>query len=126
MATTEHTINDALAARLRPTRSIWRNHGVLSSENSGMIKGSGERPDILIVEPNVSPVVVETEVFPASTVEQEAKSRLGRQVRSTGRTVLSSIAVRLPSRLRTVSGHALDSELASAKDLELALYWSSR
>ena len=118
MATTEHTINDALAAVLRDTRRAWSASGVVSSENTGMLKGSSKRPDILVLEANVSPVVIETEVLPAVTVEAEAISRLGEQVRTTGRTILSSVAVRLPLRLRTKAGTALKTELATANDLD--------
>jgi hypothetical protein len=125
MATTEHTINDALAELLRGTRRAWRDTDIVSSENTGQLKGSTARPDILVVEPNVSPVVVETEVLPAVTVEAEAVDRLGKQLKETGRTILSSIAVRLPIRLREKSGKALQKELASAADLEMALYTGS-
>src|SRR6266480_1023334 len=107
MATTEHTINDALAELLRGTRRAWRDSDIVSSENTGQIKGSTARPDIIVVEPNVSPVVVETEILPAITVESEARDRLGAQLKMTGRTVLSSIALRLPLRLREKSGKAL-------------------
>jgi hypothetical protein len=122
MATTEHTINDTLAGILRETRSVWRASDVVSSENTSMLKGSNARPDILVMEPTVSPVVIETEVLPAITVEAEAVARLGEQVRTTGRTILSSIAVRLPVRLRKKTGTALQRELARADDLEMALY----
>ncbi len=63
MATTEHTINDALAGVLRGTRRAWQQSNVVRSENSGMLKGSNERPDILVIESTVSPVVIETECF---------------------------------------------------------------
>jgi hypothetical protein len=125
MATTEHTINDALAELLRGTRRAWRDTDIVSSENTGQLKGSTARPDILVVEPNVSPVVVETEVIPAVTVEADAVDRLGKQLKKTGRTILSSIAVRLPIRLREKSGKALQKELASATDLDMALYAGS-
>jgi len=125
MATTEHTINDTLAELLRGTRRAWRDSDIVSSENTGQIKGSTARPDILVVEPNVSPVVIETEVVPAVTVESEAVDRLGKQLKKTGRTILSSIAVRLPIRLREKSGKALQKDLASAADLEMALYTGS-
>ena len=62
MATTEHTINDALAEALRKTRHAWRNSNVIRSENTGMLKDSNARPDILVLETNVSPIVIETEV----------------------------------------------------------------
>jgi hypothetical protein len=70
-------------------------------------------------------MVIETEVLPATTVESEALSRLGEQVRTTGRMILSSIAVRLPRRLRTIHGAAFQSELIEANDIEMALYTGS-
>src|SRR5687767_11752861 len=119
MATTEHTINDAIAKLLRKTRRFWHDSTIVSSENTGMLKGSNARPDILITEPNVSPVVIETEVLPAITVEAEAKARLGEQLRNTGRTILSVIAVRLPARVRSKQAEALADELASATDIDM-------
>ena len=125
MATTEHTINDALAGVLRGTRRAWQQSNVVRSENTGMLKGSNERPDILVIESTVSPVVIETEVLPARTVESEAISRLGKQIRVTGRTILSSIAVRLPEKLRTKQGSFLQDELENANDIEMVLYTGS-
>ena len=125
MATHEHTINDALAGVLRETRRAWQQPNVVRSENTRMLKGSNERPDILVIESTVSPVVIETEVSPAATVESDAISRLGKQIRVTGRTILSSIAVRLPQRLRTKQGSCLQSELEDASDIEMALYTGS-
>jgi hypothetical protein len=125
MARTEHTINDALAELLRGTRRAWRDDKVVTSEDTGQLKDTSGRPDVLVIEPNVSPVVIETEVFPATTVEDEALSRLGVQMRTTGRKILSSVAVRLPDRLRKKYGDALHKDLASAVDLEMALYTGS-
>jgi hypothetical protein len=125
MPLTEHTINDALAEVLRPTRQAWRESNVVTSETTGMLKGGAKRPDILVIEPNVSPVVIETEVLPAVTVEAEACSRLGAHLSATGQPILSAIAVRLPARLRTSRPQDLRSDIASAKDLEIALYTGS-
>ncbi len=122
---TEHTINDALAAVLRKPRSEWRESDVVTSENTGMLKGSEKRPDILFTEANVSPVVIETEVVPAVSFEAEAIARLGEQVRTTGRTILSAIAVRLPDRLRSKRVAGLQKELEIAADLEMVLYTAS-
>ena len=99
MATTEHTINDALAEVLMETRSLWRFKGVVRSENIDVLKSSGKRPDILITEPNVSPVVVETEILPAFSVESDAKQRLGDHLSVSGWRILSSVAVRLPLKI---------------------------
>ena len=125
MATTEHTINDAIAAILKETRHAWKDSEVVSSETTAMLKGNSRRPDILVIEQNVSPVVIETEILPAITVEAEAASRLGEQLRKTGRQILSSIAVRLPERLTSKSGKALKTELEDADDLEIAIYTGS-
>jgi hypothetical protein len=125
MATTEHTINDAIAELLRGTRRAWRDNDIVNSENTGQIKGSTARPDILVSEPNVSPVVIETEVLPAVTVEAEAIARLGAKLKKTGRTILSSVAVRLPLRLRAKSGKALQEDLLNSIDLEMCLYTGS-
>ena len=51
MTTTEHTINDALAAVLRTTRRAWSQLGIVSSENTGILKHEAKRPDILVTEP---------------------------------------------------------------------------
>lgn len=125
MSTTEHTINDMIAELLRETRHVWQSSDIVRSENTGLMKGSNARPDILIVEPNVSPVVVETEVLPAVTVEREAVARLGQQLRTTGRTILSVVALRLPVRLREKQGRALKKALKDADDIEIALYTGS-
>jgi hypothetical protein len=122
MPITEHTINDALASVLRNGRKAWRGCGIVHSETTGMLKGGSGRPDILVLERDVSPVAIETEVVPAITVEPEAVSRLGANIKSNGRTILSSIAVKLPKRLRSFTNGALRAELEAATDLEMALF----
>jgi hypothetical protein len=125
MATTEPTINDAIANLLRKTRRAWQTGDVVNSENTGLLVGSSKKPDILVLEPNVSPVTIETEVLPAATVEQEAIARLGATARPNGRLILSSIAVRLPESLRKRSGTGLDAALLAANELEMVLYTGS-
>jgi hypothetical protein len=118
---TEHTINDAIARALIKTRHAWTAAKTVYAENTGMLKGGNKRADILIIEPNVSPVVIETEVFPALTVEHDARTRLGEVVRTSGRPILSSLAVRLPARLRT----SVEKHLETANDLQIALFSGS-
>jgi hypothetical protein len=122
MATTEQTINDTLAAVLMETKSLWRYKGVVKSENVDILKGSGKKPDILITEPNVSPVIVETEILPARSVESDARQRLGEHLVPSGRRILSSLAVRLPVRLRDFSGQLLKDEILTASDFDIALF----
>jgi hypothetical protein len=122
MPTTEHTINDAMAAVLRSGRRAWRPSGIVRSETTGMLTGSAKRPDILVLEPYVSPVAIETEISPAQTVEPDARSRLGANIGHTGRTILSSIAVKLPRRLTNLDGAELQAQVAQTTDLEMALF----
>ena len=51
---TEHTINDALASVLRAGRRAWRDVGIVHSETTGMLKDAAGRPDILVLEHDVS------------------------------------------------------------------------
>lgn len=122
MATTEHTINDVIGAALIETRSLWRLRGVVKSENIDVLKSSGKRPDILINEPNVSPVIVETEILPAAFVESDARARLGEHLSPSARRILSSVAIRLPARLRDFSGQQLKDEVLNANDFDMALF----
>ena len=123
MATTEHTINDAIAALLRGTRHAWRGESIVLSETTRLLAESGGlRPDIVIKEPFTAAVVIETELMPAQTVEQEALSRVGKELRRLGEIIHSSIALRLPKRLTEASGRKLRNELATTKDFEFALY----
>ena len=75
MTTRESTINDALAEALRGTRRAWRGSDVVRSENSGTLKGSSGRPDILVNEPNVSPVAnVEAKAVSHCSAQSSAAS----------------------------------------------------
>ncbi len=123
MATTEHTINDALAELLRKTRWAWRGSEVVRSETTQLLAESrGLRPDIVIEEPFTAAVVIETEIHPAQSVEEETLSRLGKGLSRFGSTIHSGIAVRLPQRLTQASGRKLRHEIANARDLEFALF----
>ena len=122
MATTEHTINDALAEVLKETRRAWQQINVVRSENIDILKSSGKRPDILINEPNVSPVIVETEIIPAISVETDAIQRLGQQLSPSGKKILSAVAIRLPAKLRDFSGASLKKAVSAISNFEMALY----
>jgi len=121
MATTEHTINDAIAELLRGTRWAWRGSEVVRSETTGLFAESkGLRPDILILEPYTAPVVIETEVMPAQSVEEEALGRLGEELSDSDEEVLSAIALRLPQRFREAQGDTLRQAILVAEDMEFA------
>lgn len=77
---------------------------------------------ILVFEANVSPVVIETELLPAVTVESELFPAWANRYVPRAAQIVSSVAVRLPARLRTKSGTLLKTELINANDLEMAPY----
>ena len=101
----------------------WRSEHVVSSETTQLLAESGGlRPDIVIKEPFTAAVVIETEVMPAQTVEEEALSRLGKELKRLGEIIHSAIAVRLPQQLTEASGLKLRNELARTENFEFALY----
>lgn len=100
-STIEQALNFALADVLREKHPLWGN--AISAERTKVLKGSPRKqPDIIMSLEGNSPVVIETEVMPAATVEDDAVSRLGKHLASDNRTIENVIALRLPSRLRTV------------------------
>jgi hypothetical protein len=125
MATHEHSINVALAEVLRTTRHTWaKGAEIVRAEPTSALQGSAKRPDILVEEPNTSPVVVETEIIPAGTLEADALSRLGAKVRVTGQLIVSTVAVRTPKALATLEGKALRAGIINAR-FECAMYTGS-
>ena len=65
---------------------------------------------------------METEILPAISVETDARQRFGERLPVSGRRIMSSLAVRLPGRLRGFSGQPLEKEILNTSDLEMALY----
>jgi len=90
-----------------------------------MLVGGAMRPDILVLENNVSPVCIETEISPAITVEAEARVRLGTQLRSNGRKILSCIAVRIPAAIAQYDGEPLREALRTSDAIEMVLHTGS-
>ena len=87
----ESIINDTLARFLRERCNL--------SAVAETLHG-GRRPDI-IVRLSEGPVILETELEPALTVEADALSRLGMEI--DGQRVQNVFAVTVPGRLRSTS-----------------------
>ena len=102
--TTEPAFNHELANALRGKHPRWRER--IGAEQSSVFKDRpGLQPDIVIRHPGGAPVIVETEFEPASTVEDDARARLGLVIAETGDAVEQAIAVRVPRELRGDQGH---------------------
>ena len=72
----------------------------------------GRQPDILIVRSDNTPVIVETELMPARSVNDDALAKLGLPVN--GQPTGVTFAVRLPAELRDVEQRHLGERVAIA------------
>ena len=97
----ESTVNDALARLLRERMNL----------NAASETLHGRRPDIIVRLQNRA-VILELEIEPARTVEQDALSKLGMHI--DGRPVQNVFAVIAPIQLRTTEQRHLPDRLASA------------
>ena len=98
----ESIINDTLARFLRERCGLSAVAETLHD---------GRRPDI-IVRLSDGPLIVETELEPALTVEADALSRLGMEI--DGQKVQNVFAVTVPGRLRSTSQQHLYARMAGA------------
>ncbi len=98
----ESIINDTLARFLRERCGL--------SAVAETLHG-GRRPDIIVRLPE-GPVILETELEPALTVEADALSRLGMEI--DGQRIQNVFAVTVPGRLRSMSQQHLYERMAGA------------
>lgn len=117
--TNEIVFNGYLAEILRTKHPLWRN--ALSVEQTGVFRDHPRlRPDILMLTPNAQPVIVETEYVPGSTVENDARSRLGLVPLGAEHPIEQTIAVRIPDSLRHDQSHL--AEGISGEEFEYCLF----
>ena len=111
---TEQTINDELGRILRTSHPRWNDY--IDTEKTGMIaEGAGKRPDLIVRHPGGIPVIVETEIAPASSVEKDAKSRLGKTFTRDGNKVEQTIALIIPADIAIANQNQLTDELRNAQ-----------
>ena len=86
----------------------------IRAENTGVVRESrGLKPDILVTAAGRSPVIIEAEYEPASSVEQEAKQRLGLGLERQTRPVEAVVALRYPKPLEHADN--IEAELQNAR-----------
>ena len=90
---TEPSANYALGRRLG---RMLPSYTVLYENTQQIVGHPALQPDILITAPGRAPVVIEAEFMPAYHAEEEAKGRLGLEVRNTARQIDAAIALRYP------------------------------
>ena len=90
---TEPSINNALADLLR---GMLRGADILSENTRAIAGNPALQPDIIVSAPDRAPVVIEAELMPAYTAEEEALYRLGLWLAQSGKAIEAVIALRYP------------------------------
>lgn len=124
VATTEPTVNTYVAQALRAMHPRWAENGAIVSQATGMLTGlKGKQPDILVGVPGAAPLVIEAEIHPARSLEDDALGRVGAKTIHWLRPVETVVALRYPRRLRDVPETRLLGELSACDDLAWCV-WS--
>lgn len=110
--TTEPVFNAKLAEVLRGKYPGGKSR--LGAEQTGVLAKRGRRPDIVVQPPGCLPVIVETEFYPARTVERDALDRLGR-VSGAGGQIEQAVAVQIPATLSRVRQENLAAHIGRAE-----------
>jgi len=117
---TEPQINGALARALCKRHPLW-DENTVHTEQRQVLQNISKQPDILIELPYCQPVIIETEVLPANSVEKDAKNRLGGKTQHSGKSIESTLAVVLPKRCRDGKNN-LNEIIESATDLKYCTF----
>lgn len=121
---TEPTINNRLADCLRRRHPEWRDDAIVSKQTGVLLDEPLRKPDVLIRAG--APVIVEAEIAPAATVDQDAIERLNRGVEGAALPVEAVVALVYPGRFRnTVRESDLGAALSDADDLEWRIFFAS-
>lgn len=114
-----------LAEELIARHPRWHKSLVTAESTDVLVGTPAKSPDIVVGYPGESSVIVETEFEPASTVEEDARGRLGVKIKSTGDTVEQVVAVRIPESLRKQAGREDIAKGQFTYSLFSALPWRS-
>ena len=111
--TNEIAFNVRLLDVLRTKHPAWRDHtGV---EQRGVLREAALQPDVVIQPPGGTPVVLETEYWPARSVEEDAQARLGQFLQYNGDRIEQTIALQVPEDLSRVPQGDLDRAIEAAE-----------
>ena len=118
----EPQLNLLLAQALDRRHPQWS----VTAEQTRTIRGSpGLRPDIVIEHPGGQPLIIETEILPAPTVELDAASRLGVILEPGGDRVEHVVALRVPETLTYVVQRNLRTAIERTKYEYATLFLTS-
>ena len=123
--TKEVAFNALLAEELIARHPRWTKSLVTAESTDVLVGTPAKSPDIVVGYPGESSVIVETEFEPATTVEDDARGRLGVTIKATGDKVEQVVAVRLPGGLRSQKDGDGIAKAQFSYCLFSALPWSS-
>ena len=121
MGAIEETFNFALGEALPQVDPKWSRNASIHVETTGLIFGENLRPDILVNDPTTPPVVIENSYDPRDA-DKDACSRLGLQLKKTGRTIETSIAVFIPKRFRKLDLIETRMALLEGEEISYAIH----
>ena len=118
----EDTITTLFVEILMPMSAIWRIH----EQTTKPLVENQRKPDVIIRTIERYPMAVEVKIDykrgPNETGEKQARERyLGKTLRTTGETITSAIAIRLPYRFRTMPRDEIRENLEASNDFSYAL-----
>ena len=110
--TQESVVNGFLAEALGRRLPRW----TVEAEQTGVIRGDlALRPDVLLESEGGQPLIIESEVDPASQVEGDAKARLGLTLDQGGEAVEQVVALCLPGELANCAQSGLPVALGQVR-----------
>jgi len=110
----ETTFNAKLTDILRRKNPRWRTDDAAVAEGGRILQGGGT-PDVFIYPAGAPPIVIEVEFMPARTVEKDALSRLGREVRGGKMPIEQVVALRAPEAVKESSAARLEEKILAAQ-----------
>ena len=100
-----------LAECLRSMHPRWN----VTAEQSAVLLNKSKVPDIVVLREGGLAVVLESEFLPGSTVEADARARIGQTIADMGDCLDQCVAVVLPKSLRLVAQRDLKDAVEQAR-----------
>ena len=121
-ANSEDTITTLFVEILMPMSATWS----IYEQTTKPLVENQRKPDVIIRTVERYPIAVEVKTDykrgPNETGENQARERyLGKTLRTTGETIASAIAIRLPYRFRNMPRDEIRENLETSKDFAYAL-----
>ncbi len=111
----EQAINFELGKALRSMHPRWNKDAILIQQTGLLVDHPSQRVDILFNHPSGIPVAIETEFSLARTVENDARTRLGKIFELNSNMIEQAIALRLPNELKTLPQDQLSESILNSQ-----------